>query len=349
MENNWVVYGSDYYHKEVANQMSKLPVGIYRLQQMDGTTLLYLTKLEDKFSLPSKIYGVEKDFIRRVEKTYAATEGNLGILLNGVKGTGKTVTAKQISNNLGLPVVIVSEAFEKVSDFINELQEDVVLFFDEYEKVYDDYDNSILTVMDGVLSNAYRKVFLLTTNKAYINENMLQRPGRIRYHKTFEDLPLKTIMEIVDDKLEFTEAREETIKFISELEIITIDIVSSIVEEVNIHEESPSGFKDVFNVQPMEDVFDVYEQLANGTTKLDTPRAKVSPSKPSKTCVGNYFHVNGENWGTIIEAIKDKGFKVRSHREEEDEEGGKGKKRVVIYLIERSVGIHQSFASGLAF
>jgi len=183
MENKWVQIGSDYHVREVGNELESLPVAIYALERNPMTGQLYLTKMEDKFSLPSKIYGVERSFIDRVKKTYSNTDGNLGVLMSGVKGTGKSITAKQICNELGLPVVVIKERFTSTPDFINALQDNAVVFFDEYEKMYDGSDHSILTVMDGVLTTEYRKVFLLTTNSTYVNENMLQRPGRIRYHQ----------------------------------------------------------------------------------------------------------------------------------------------------------------------
>ena len=59
---------------------------------------------------------------------------------------------------------------------------------------------------------------------------MLQRPGRLRYVKTFEDLTVGVIMEIVDDKLIHKQHREKTVNFISKLDTITIDIVKAVVD-----------------------------------------------------------------------------------------------------------------------
>jgi hypothetical protein len=82
---------------------------------------------------------------------------------------------------MNMPVIIIHERYNGISNFLNEIQHDFIVFFDEYEKMYDERDHSILTVMDGVLNNAFRKIFLLTTNKIHVSENMLERPGRIRY------------------------------------------------------------------------------------------------------------------------------------------------------------------------
>lgn len=312
MENNWKRRGADYFLEEVGDIVSPLPVAIYKLEQAPIIGTLYLTKTDDVFSLPIKIYGVETAFIDRVIKTYNGTEGNLGVLMNGIKGTGKTLTAKQISNELKLPVVVIKDRFDNTPDFLNSIQDNIIVFFDEYEKTYDDYDHSILTVMDGVLTTSWRKLFLLTTNEAYVNDNMLQRPGRIRYFKTFGDLSLEVIMEVVDDQLINKEFKDEVVKFLANLQIITIDIVTSVVEEVNIHNELPEVFKDVFNVKAMDDVFDVYVLDAKGGRKLLYPRVGVDPARPTRSCVGKGFRINGASLGIITEALKDEGFRVMS-------------------------------------
>lgn len=382
MENNWKRKGADYFLEEVGDIVNPLPTAVYKLEMVPMIGTLYLTQTDKLFSLPPKIYGVETAFIDRVLKTYKNTEGNLGVLMNGVKGTGKTLTAKQICNELKLPIIVIKDRYDNAPDFLNSIQEDVIVFFDEYEKTYDDYDHSILTVMDGVLTTAYRKLFLLTTNEAYVNSNMLQRPGRIRYFKTFGDLSLESIMEVVDDQLVNKEFKNELVKFLANLEIITIDIVTSVVEEVNIHNELPEKFKDVFNVKALDDVFDIYVNSASGKRELLYPRVKIDPAKPTRQCVGKYFRVNGAPLGTITEALKDEGFKVMSvgkprvldvateiytmnddgyyHEQAEngiDEEDGdfddtagnildKTKEKIITtYFIERCTGLHQVFSS----
>lgn len=263
MNNKWSQSGSSFYVGDSTNQKDKLEVGIYSLESDPRTGALYLERLSDKFEFGYKMYGIQEKFINRVLITYQGTKGNLGILLNGVKGTGKSVTAKVLSNELSMPVILVNKGYRGVADFINNIQQEVLVFVDEYEKVfksneYSDDSSSLLTVMDGVLENGYRRVFLLTTNHLKVNENLLDRPGRIRYLKTYGDLDKDTIEMIVDDLLQYREHREATIKFISMLQLITVDIVKAVVTEVNIHNEDPNSFKDVFNVTKKEDTYKAY-------------------------------------------------------------------------------------------
>lgn len=284
----WDKSYDNYTPSEVCNQVETIPNNVFTLQF--GRFGFYLTKIQDEFTFPYKVYGIETEFINRVEKTYQNTTGNLGILLTGVKGTGKTVTAEMICNRLNLPVIIVEQAYgakgdnplPPMNDFINGLNQDVVLFFDEYEKMYNNYDSGILTVMDGVMNGDSRKIFMLTTNSTYINENMLQRPGRVRYIKNFDDLDLTNILEILDDRLKHPEFKKETIEFISGLELITVDIVKSIIEEVNIHKESPFVFKDIFNITIGENCYNVFEFDKDNDLKLRFQKCQINIPKLEK-------------------------------------------------------------------
>lgn len=212
----------------------------------------HLDKYADKFVFPYKMYGLQEDFIDHVIKTYNNTEGNLGIMLTGTKGTGKTVTAKELANKLNLPVIIVKDMGDhnqSMIEFLSGIEGDCVLFLDEFEKNFSESDSTILQIMDGVYNSKYRKVFLLTTNAMSINENMVGRPSRIRYVKKFENLDLKVVNEYLDDALEVPEARQDLLDFIDSLTISTIDILKTIVNEVNIHGiEGLKKAKSFFNV-----------------------------------------------------------------------------------------------------
>lgn len=268
MNNKWQQNGSNYYIGDITNQKDKLDNAIYSLEQDPRSGALFLTKLYDNFEFDYKMYGIQDKFITRVINTFNSTKGNLGILLNGIKGTGKSVTAKVLANELNIPIVLVNKDFNGIPDFLNQIQQEIVVFCDEFEKVFNEKDGSILTIMDGVLDNGYRRVFLLTTNQMRINENLIQRPGRLRYLKHFGDLDKETIELIVNDCLIYPEHNEDTIQFISRLELITVDIVKAVVSEVNIHNESPEEFKDVFNVKERPDKYILYQIKDDGDEKI---------------------------------------------------------------------------------
>ena len=182
--------------------INELPLGVYNV----GLTLegWYLEKYADEFTFDYKIYGLETEFCEHVIKTFENTTGNLGIMLTGIKGTGKTVTAKILANAFKLPVIIVKDMGgnnQGMIEYFSSFNFDSILFFDEFEKNFSEKDSTILQIMDGVYNIGYRKVFLLTTNQMTVNENLVGRPSRIRYVKKFGNLDLKTVKEYLDDNL----------------------------------------------------------------------------------------------------------------------------------------------------
>jgi len=342
MNNQWVKTSNDFYIREVSQNVEKLERGVYKLNLNEKTGELYVTLIDDSFKLPSKVYGIESNFINRVKKTYDSTSSNLGILMNGVKGTGKTVTAKQICNLLELPVIIIHKGYNNIPNFINDIQQNVIIFVDEFEKVFNQRENKdeeILTIMDGALDNGYRKVFIFTTNNLYINQNLLQRPGRIRYLKTYKDLTLSVITEIVEDRLVHKDLKECTVDFISTLETISVDIVNAVIDEVNIHNEDPLNFKDVFNIKMLDDKFNVFiTKQPNNLTELYRGDATISPRKITMDSIGDEFYVNDVYLGEILSVLSNDTFII----EETDKDNNV---KHVQYSVEPAKQKHFSFMS----
>lgn len=343
MNSVWSKSGSSYRLSEISHQQQTLPAGVYRLEFNEAFGFFHLDHVQDKFSFPYKIYGVETEFIQRVKKSWDNTVGNMGVLLNGLKGTGKTVTAELICNELKLPVILIQKHYGGLVTFLNSIQQDVIVFIDEYEKVYNKYDNSLLSVMDGVFRTDSRKMFLLTTNELTIEKNMLQRPSRIRYIKSYTDLTLDVIMEVVDDKLLHKHHRDVTIKMISELPIITMDLVKSVIEEVNIHNEDPAFFKDIFNVQgDRSDIYNVYVIKEDGTKEEFHKSAVVHPSYFSSYEEGEGLFVQRRRVGTISKFINKSQLLVEIENTpvNEDEDPTMENK---LFFFEPAVKTHNAF------
>lgn len=251
----WMNTGNSYSQIDPNFEVTQaLPAGVYNLElTMFGWKLF---KFADNFVFPYKLYSLENEFVDHVLKTYENTIGNLGVLLNGTKGTGKTVTAKVLANRLNLPVIVLKSMGDRnqsMIEYLSSLNCDCVLFMDEFEKNFEEKDSTVLQIMDGVYNSNHRKIFLLTTNNMNINENLVGRPSRIRYVKHFGNLSMDTVNEYLDDALECTEAREEILEFVDSLTISTIDILKTIVNEVNIHGmEGLRRAKNYFNVQTNE-------------------------------------------------------------------------------------------------
>lgn len=229
-----------------------LPKGIYEVKV--SMTGFYLSKIAESFTFDYKLYGLNQEFIDYVLKTYENTTGNLGVLLDGIKGTGKTVVAKELCNRLQLPVILVqSMGVDTNSKLIKYLSTsidfDCIFFFDEYEKEFKN-SSDVLSFMDGTYNSIYRKVFLLTTNELNVDPNLLGRPSRIRYKKSFSNLSEEVTREILNDILEDKTAIEKVIELTHSMNIITIDLIKAIATEINIHVvEALPNIKETFNIE----------------------------------------------------------------------------------------------------
>lgn len=252
----------DFYSQTEGNfeVMPNLDDGIYQIHQNPMTGEIFLERIADKFYFGFKLYGIDETFVAHVLDTYSkqSSKHNLGVLLNGAKGTGKTVTAKMLCNKLGLPVLIVDRPLNGLSNFLAGINHDCVFLFDEFEKNFrlteDDGEDrageSLLSIMDGVYNGENCHIFIMTTNELRVNDNLLSRPSRIRYLKSFGDvIDRKILEEYVDDNLKYPEYRDELMDFFDTLTIGTIDILQSLVDEVNLHHCSVTEFRDFFNVK----------------------------------------------------------------------------------------------------
>jgi DNA-directed RNA polymerase subunit F len=342
----WYDYGNEFRLKEKAVQLDKLERAVYTIHQdLFG---FYLEKENDEFTFDYKLYGLETKLVNRVLKSYHGKgTGNLGVLLNGLKGTGKSVSAKIISNKLNLPVILISKEIKNCHFFINSIPQNIVVFIDEYEKIFGQ-SSEMLTIMDGALNSDYRRVFLLTTNELTVDRNLIERPSRIRYLKKFSDLSPVIVAEIVDDILEHKELRESCIKFISSLETITVDIVKSVLEEVNIHHEAPEEFADMFNVKKLTGKFDIDVQGSDGTFTSVIKNAKLNVRPLFKEQhIGYNFSINDEYIGNVKEIISSNIIVI-----EPFDKDGKGKKddrtlKVPITIrVENAEIAHYSYTYG---
>lgn len=315
----WHEVGSKFTIRNPALRHETLPPAVYILQWDSIQSEFYLELSQPGYTF-GKLYDLDTDFINRVMRTYSATKANLGVLLVGTKGTGKSVTAKQLCNRAiaaGLPTILIAKSYDGIGPFLNMIKQDIAVFVDEYEKVFNTdngRDAQLLSIMDGAFDNGARRMFLLTSNSMRVNDNMIQRPGRVRYLKKYEDTPLSTIILIVDDRLQHKELRDETIKFISEMDIITIDIICAILDEVNIHHEPPAKFAGVFNIRVRVPTRDVFTVEPDGTLKLHT--AYIENIHPDYIgCEGIPFRIGHQVLGRISKVIEPNTVEVTANGE----------------------------------
>ena len=227
---------------------------------------LGLQRIGDSFEFNFKIYELGcEEMLQTIRKTWESEvfvrgEKNLGVIFNGLKGTGKTLSAKLLCNALDLPVVIVQYPYEGLVNFLQSLCFECIVFIDEAEKTFKkgEDDDVLLRLIDGVY-NQTRKLYILTTNQLTLNDNLLGRPGRIRYRFEFGNLLPKAVKDYLDDNLlpKYADQRKKTLEQIDLLEISTIDILKALVDEVNIHGCLPES--QCLNIPTAKHAFEILE------------------------------------------------------------------------------------------
>ena len=248
MNQKWINEGGVFYpvSGDIVLHVTPGP-GVYELVQpgLPASRRIGLNKIYEKFEFPDKFYQIgPKRLIDRIKTVWDSNEfqeknKSIGVILNGLKGSGKTWMAKQISNEMELPVLIVDNSFDgDILSFIRNLNFSCTILVDEAEKIFKlgDDDDVLLRMIDNAGSNLSRHLFILTTNTLDVNPNLLGRTGRIRYLINFKNLPENIVKEYIDDNLkpEYQHLKNEILEKVNLLEYNSIDLLKCIVEEVNI-------------------------------------------------------------------------------------------------------------------
>ena len=238
--------------KEAMDLHEKLPAGNYTIAQ-DMMGNFYLEQIDD-FEIPAKMYGNTLRHTDRIINTFWERPQQTGVLLNGEKGSGKTLLAKNLSTELakqGVPTIVINRDWKGDAFFklLQDIDQPCVVLFDEFEKVYDREDQEqILTLLDGVFGS--KKLYILTCNDKYrIDSHMRNRPGRIFYLLDFNGLDAAFIREYCEDRLNNKQYIDQICGLTSLFNQFNFDMLKALVEEMNRYNESPSEALEMLNAK----------------------------------------------------------------------------------------------------
>lgn len=285
--------------------------GVFRIYVDPRTNRFGLEKIAETFNLNFKIYGTESKVINnRIIQTWESelfrkSGKNLGVIFNGVKGTGKTIAAKLLCNRLGLPTIVISHHIEGLLEFIQSLNFEATILIDEAEKTFCDESEILLNLIDGVY-NTRRKLYILTTNRLSLDNNLFGRPGRIRYIKHFGNLELEVINEVIKDTLTDKTLVKGLLQLVNNLEISTIDILKSLIEECNITGQIPNP--NLFNVPLSKYKVRLFHFEDLSKDKFETIKQYIAENKPASMTIEQWLctlkHSEDDNnitWKGVLE------------------------------------------------
>lgn len=218
----------------------QLPPKTYRVDYDPDTRTFSLLEAHD-FEIPeTKIYGQHLDKVKKVLNAMDKMNRNLGVILSGDKGIGKSLFSKCLglkARKKGIPVILVNEYNEGIANFLEEIEQTVMILFDEYDKTFNDKKYNcqaeMLSLFDGV--SAGKKLFVITCNEIQsLSQYLINRPGRFHYHFRFLYPTADEIRAYMEDKLDkqYYDEIENVIAFSVRMNL-NYDCLRSIAFELN--------------------------------------------------------------------------------------------------------------------
>lgn len=206
----------------------------------------------DSLKLPSIIYSTAQDgkFVEKVLKAYRFNEsGTMGVMLSGLKGSGKTMLAKIIANASNLPIITIdnyihpsylNKALKKLNNC------EICILFDEVDKAGKNYDDDyLLKVLDGIDTVGKKMIIFTANEESEINEYMKDRCSRVRYWKKFKEVPVSLITSVLEDKLNDKSKVKPLVDFIrNTFQCVSFDNIICFTDEVNANPND--SFEELF-------------------------------------------------------------------------------------------------------
>lgn len=233
-----------------------LPAQTYNLR-FDPHTGFFFEKRSD-LEINEKVYGVHLDKVNKVLDSFWKFERSLGVILSGNKGIGKSLFAKMLAGmavKSGYPVIIADRYIPGIASYLESLEQEVVVLFDEFDKTFgkanrqeetrNDPQTEMLTLFDGVAVG--KKLFIITCNKIdQLNDYLINRPGRFHYHFRFDYPDAGQIREYLSDTLvpDYQGEIDKVIAFARKIDL-NYDCLRSIAFELNRGETFESAIQDL--------------------------------------------------------------------------------------------------------
>lgn len=229
---------------------------VYRIELINDSPVLSQV---EQFSLPNRLLGDIEKRADRIINTFLDRKGrNTGVLMSGLKGSGKSLLAKLVSSRLlsqGFPTIIlgIDQINSGFCGYIGSIDTECVVMIDELDKVVKEDQLCLLSLLDGTSTS--RKLFLLTCNNKWnVTDWLLNRPGRVFYNFHYDGLEEEIIRQYCMENLKNQEYVNDIILVSKSIQDVSFDILVSIVEECNRYDQSPREFIDFMSFHKAEEL-----------------------------------------------------------------------------------------------
>ena len=290
--------GNEYrFYDDSVKTYDKLPAQTYTVA-FHPKMGFWLEKHPD-LTINEKIYGSHMQKVDKVLHSFEIMSRSLGVILSGDKGIGKSLFARKVAISaleLGYPIIIVNSYIPGIADFLNSIEEDAVILFDEFDKTFYNGDRNIesnsvgdpqtemLSLFDGL--SVSKKLFIVTCNKiGKLNDFLVNRPGRFHYHFRFNAPEGDEIRIYLKDNIpeEFHSEIEKVVEFAVKIDL-NYDCLRAIAFELSLGYSFEEAIKDLNILNIEELIYNVTVYFENGDIfdagrmRLDLMRAHIESS-----------------------------------------------------------------------
>ena len=267
---------------------------------------LFLKKTAD-FEVNEAVYDDLGTKASRVLKTFFMSPRNVGVILSGEKGLGKSFFGRLLCSETrkgGIPTVVVPGFYIGLPEFLNSIRQEVVVFFDEFDKTFDqeidtpentpDIQSAMLGLFDG--TSYGKKLFVVTCNDlSGLSDMFVNRPGRFHYHFKFSYPKEDAVREYLKGRSMDASFVEDTVRF-SRLVPLSYDSLRAICFEAKANGETFEKTIEALNVLPMNPLsyYATMYYESNGMKRSSSRVLNLTPDDDSDTyvefdCVGDSF------------------------------------------------------------
>ena len=210
---------------------------------------VFFLKVRPDLVVKEPVYGVHPEKAEKVLRSFKVFQRNLGVILSGDKGIGKSLFARLLSAKAveaGYPVIIVDQAFPGIASYIESIEQEVVFLFDG--------------------TSQGKKLFIITCNSLHgLNDYMVNRPGRFHYHFRFGYPTGEEIRQYLTDKLDgqYQNEIEKVIRFSNKVSL-NYDCLRSIAFELRSGESFEAAIQDLNIINTHDEQYNLTLYLKDG-------------------------------------------------------------------------------------
>lgn len=222
-------------------------------------------------NFPGKLYTSKRDdfFKKRVLSYFNNSFTNTtGVMLAGVKGTGKTICAKVLAKDSNLPIIVVDPAYPEVRliKFFKQIKSPVCILFDEVDKSFD--TDKMLDFLDGIQKTSKKLVIMTCNSLSKVSEYLQDRCSRIRYLRKYTPEDNLEFLDPIISDLGIKNAKEVSEYCRNNIKLLSMDNIVSFLNEVKMLEDEDVSLDEIISVMNIETTKP--KQITTESTPSDT-------------------------------------------------------------------------------